>query len=160
MKITSLLFFILISTCGFAQTFTGKVVNIIDGNTFEIIDDYDEVTKFVLSEVDCPEAGQELSDEAKAFSEKILLKKKVEVTVKGKDMWGNKLVVIKLKNGDLLHESLIEEGLAWASQKATSNVAELQDKAKTDKKGIWAMAEPTPPWIYRRQQTMSQAKGR
>ena len=160
MKITSLLLFLFISTCGIAQTFTGKVMNIIDGNTFEIVDDYDEVTKFMLSEVDCPELGQELGDEARAFSEETILKKKVEVTVKGKDMWGNKLVVIKLKNGTLLHEELIEEGLAWASQKATSNIAELQDRAKTDKRGIWAMTEPTPPWIYRRQQTMSQAKGR
>ncbi|MTI41273.1 thermonuclease family protein [Fulvivirga lutimaris] len=160
MKITSLLFFLLISASGIAQTFTSKVVNIIDGNTFEIIDDYDEVTKFMLSEVDCPELGQELSEEARAFSEKLILKKKVEVTVEGKDMWGNKLVVIKLKNGDLLHEKLIEEGLAWASRKAEPKVAELQAKAKGDKKGIWAMVEPTPPWIYRRQQTMSQAKGR
>lgn len=160
MKITSVLFFILISASVVAQTFTGKVVNIIDGNTFEIIDDYDEMTKFMLSEVDCPELGQELSEEARAFSEKLILKKKVEVTVKGKDMWGNKLVVIKLKNGDVLHEMLIEEGLAWASKKAEPKVAELEDKAKVDKKGIWAMTEPTPPWIYRRQQTMSQAKGR
>ncbi|MEQ8478427.1 thermonuclease family protein [Fulvivirga sp.] len=160
MKITSLLFFIFISASTIAQTFTGKVVNIIDGNTFEIIDDYDEVTKFMLSEVDCPELGQQLSEEAKVFSEQLILKKKVGVTVKGKDMWGNKLVVIELKNGDLLHEMLIREGLAWASRKAEAKVAELEGKAKTDKKGIWAMAEPTPPWIYRRQQTMSQAKGR
>lgn len=160
MKIKALIFFILVSVSALAQSFTGKVVNIIDGNTFEIIDDYDEVTKFILSEVDCPELGQELSEEARAFSEKLILKKKVEVTVKGKDMWGNKLVVIELKNGDLLHEMLIEEGLAWASRKAAPKIAALEDKAKTDKKGIWAMNEPTPPWIYRRQQTMSQAKGR
>lgn len=160
MKITSFLLFIFISTCAVAQTFTGKVVNVIDGNTFEIIDDYDEVIKFILSEVDCPELGQELSEEAKSFSENLISKKKVEVTVTGKDMWGNKLVIIKMKNGDLLHEALIIEGLAWASKKSEPKVAQLEDKAKIDKKGIWAMAEPTPPWVYRRQQTMSQAKGR
>lgn len=143
-----------------AQDFSGKVVNVIDGNTFEIIDEYDEVTKFMLSEVDCPELGQDLSQEAKSFTEKLILKKKVEVTHNGKDWLGNKLVTIKLKNGKLLHEELLSQGLAWASKKASSNSSNLQTSAQSSKIGIWTASDPTPPWVFRRQQTMMSAKSR
>ncbi len=152
--------FLLISTITFAQVFTGKVVNVIDGNTFEIIDEYDEVATFMLGEADCPELGQELGEEAKAFSLKMILKKKVTVERIGKDWLGNKLAIIKLKNGKVLHEELLREGLAWASRKSTDKSASLQSSAQSSNAGLWAIDEPTPPWIFRRQQTMMQAKSR
>ncbi len=143
-----------------SQPFTGKVVNVIDGNTLEITDEYEEVTKFILKEVDCPEIGQPKSEEARAFSADLILKKKVTVEVVGKDMWGNKLIILTLKNGNLLHEALINNGLAWASLKASEEISGMQQQAQQNKLGIWSDEAPTAPWIYRRQQTMSQAKSR
>jgi micrococcal nuclease len=143
-----------------AEDFVGKVVNVIDGNTFEILNEDNEVIKFMLSEVDCPEIGQELAEEAKAYIEKMVLKKKVIVEVSGKDRWGNKLAIIRLKNGTSVHEALLKEGLAWANEKSSSEVETLQVIAQQNKKGIWSTHEPTPPWIYRRKQTMLQPKSR
>jgi micrococcal nuclease len=160
MKAILALIVILIGVESFSQEFSGKVVNVIDGNTFEIIDDYEEVSKFILKEVDCPELGQLMSNEAKLFSEDLILKKKVTVEVVGKDMWGNKLVIITLKNDKILHNELMKEGLAWASLKASSETSNFEASVKSGKIGIWIEPEPTPPWIFRRQQTMLQAKSR
>lgn len=143
-----------------AQVFTGKVVKVIDGNTFEIIDEHNEVSVFMLSEVDCPEIGQPVSEEALAFSKKMTLKKKVVVERRGKDWLGNKLAVISLKNDKILHEELLKSGYAWAVKKAPPSLHALQEKVQKDKRGIWSADEPTPPWVYRRKQTMMVAKGR
>ncbi|MEQ8925564.1 MAG: thermonuclease family protein [Fulvivirga sp.] len=142
------------------QDFTGKVVNVIDGNTFEIENEDGEVIQFMLSEVDCPEFGQTLSDEAKAFTEDLILKKKVQVELKGKDWLGNRLAIITLRNGTVLHEELLKEGLGWADRKASTASSTLESRAKAKKMGLWNESEPTPPWIYRRQQTMMEAKSR
>lgn len=161
--IPRLLTYILIAAVGIsaqAQTFTGKVVEVIDGNTFKIIDEYDEESLFILSEADSPEIGQELGAEAREFSADLILKKKVVVERVGKDWLGNKLAIISLKNGTLLHEELINRGLAWADRKASASSNQLMTAAQAKKLGVWALSEPTAPWIYRRQQTMMQAKSR
>lgn len=144
----------------YETTFTARVINVLDGNTLEVLDENDETYTFQLSEVDAPELGQELGEEAKAFTEELTLKKKVIVERTGKDWLGNKLAIIKLKNGKSLDEELLKAGLGWASKKASAQSASLQSAAEQNKIGIWSATEPTPPWIYRRQQTMTQAKGR
>lgn len=140
--------------------FTAKVIGVIDGNTIEVIDANDETYTFMLSEVDCPEMGQELSAEAKAFTSDLILKKKVIIERAGKDWLGNKLAVIKYKNGRVLHEEILKKGMGWASKKSSNQSASLQSGAKDQSIGIWSVDEPTPPWIFRRQQTMSQSKSR
>jgi micrococcal nuclease len=54
---------------------------------------------------------------------------------------------------------LLKEGLAWTAEK--NPIPELEEyriKAKEKERGIWKQENPTPPWIYRRQQSMMQAK--
>ncbi len=76
-------FFFLSSSVVYSQTyettFTAKVVSVIDGNTLEVVDDNDNHLTFLLSEVDCTEIGQSLSEEAKSFTSDLVLKKKVIV---------------------------------------------------------------------------------
>lgn len=144
-----------------AQEFSAKVVSVIDGNTFEIIDTDKEKVKIMLSMVDAPELGQPFAEEAKAFSGKLLLKKKVTVEYKGKDFFGNKLAKITLKNGEEVHKLLLSEGLAMVMErKKDAELLALQEKAKSGKVGLWIAEEIVTPWVYRRKQTMMQAKSR
>lgn len=139
---------------------SAKVVNVIDGNTLEVFTEEDETVKILLSDVDCPENGQMFFDEATSFTKKIALKKKVTVMMKGKDRWGNKLAVIIFKNGESLNHKLVEEGLGWAYKSEDSKLNGLENKARKNKIGLWSQEETEAPWIYRRKQTMLQAKGR
>ena len=145
---------------GTPETISGKVIRVIDGNTIEILDSEKEVVKIMLSEVDCPELGQEFSEEAKKLTEKLVLKKRVVVELKGKDRWGNKLGQVMLNNGKLLHHELLQNGLAWAKEEDNEALVNMQATAKASKSGLWISEDPTPPWIYRRQQTMMAPKGR
>lgn len=142
-----------------AEEITGKVVTVIDGNTLEILTDNNDVYKVLLNEIDCPELTQEYGDHAKRYLEKIILNKKVTANIQGKDRWGNRLAVV-LINGDVDPRiALLKEGLAWTTEKNPNPGLEpYRTTAQQKGKGLWKEENPTPPWTYRRQQTMLQPK--
>jgi len=137
-----------------------KVVTVVDGNTLEIKDQEGEVYRIVLSGIDSPELEQEFGSEAKAFLEKIVVKKNVKVQMEGKDRWGNRLAVVWVKGDVDLRVELLKAGLAWTAERNPDPTLEnVRIEAQEKGKGLWTSNEPTAPWIYRRQQSMMQAKG-
>jgi len=150
------------SSYGFSdkQGLAAKVINVIDGNTVEILTEENEVYKIILKEVDSPEIGQDYGDKAKEFKEGLLLKKKVFVEMKGKDMWGNRLASITLKNGKSIEEELLKAGMAWHNtlKSSDTSLAELETLTKDKKVGLWENTDPIAPWVFRRQQSMMTAK--
>jgi micrococcal nuclease len=138
---------------------TGKVTNILDGNTLEIISTGNETYKISLLGVDSPELTQEYGEKAKKFLEKLAHQKEVVVQLQGKDRWGNHLGIVLLKGSIDLRIELLQEGLAWTSEKnPLPELEEHRTKAQVKGKGLWKQNNPTPPWIYRREQSMLQAK--
>jgi endonuclease YncB( thermonuclease family) len=138
---------------------SGSVTKVIDGNTFEIKTSDNELVKILLYGVDCPEKGQAYYDEATKCLERILLKKNVNVEVMGKDRSGNSIGIVVTDKKVDPRIKLLVEGLAWTDEKEAEPQLELHKKSAAEKgKGIWAEKEPTPPWIYRRQQSMMQPK--
>jgi micrococcal nuclease len=138
---------------------TGKVVTVIDGNTIEVATAENETYKILLHGIDCPELEQDYGDKAKRYLEKILLNKSVSVKIQGKDRLGNRLGVVILDGqGDPRHE-LLEEGLAWTSEKnPVEELEAIKEKARGKGKGLWKDENPTAPWIFRRLQTLTQFK--
>lgn len=141
-----------------AEVISGKVVAVIDGNTLEVFTAENETYKILLHGIDCPELGQEFGERAKMFLEKLILNKSVNAEIQGKDRWGNRLAVVLIDGKDP-REELLQEGLAWTAERNPIETFEsIKEKAKQKGKGLWKDQEPTPPWIYRRQQTMTQFK--
>lgn len=137
-----------------------KVVAVIDGNTLEVKASDNETYIVVLLGVDCPELDQEFGTEAQEFLEKIALKKNVKIQMLGKDRWGNRLAVVTLKGEVDLRVELLKAGLAWTAERnPIPDLENIRSEAQEKGKGLWKSTEPTPPWIFRRQQTMLQAKG-
>jgi micrococcal nuclease len=142
------------------EVILGKVVTVIDGNTVEVHTSDNETYKILLFGIDSPELGQEYGEKARRFLEKIILKKDVSVEIQGKDRWGNRMGIILIDNKDP-RAQLLKEGLAWTSERQPIQELEaIKEKAREKSKGLWKEKEPTPPWIYRRQQTMMQPKAR
>lgn len=78
-----------ITTCSvFAQTLTGQVVSIADGDTFTLLDADKKQTKIRLHGIDCPENGQSYGNQAKKFVSDRIFKKTVNVVVKDIDRYG------------------------------------------------------------------------
>jgi len=138
------------------EVLIGKVVEIHDGNTIEILLVQENVSyKIQLAGIDCPEIEQPFGLEAKLLLEKNLIGEKVEVLVEGKNRWGIRQAVVLPKSGEDPRLKLLAEGLAWTSEKdVIPEFESIRIDAKAHHKGLWKSEDPTPPWIFRRQQTM------
>jgi len=149
-----------LSANGFAGNgLNGKVTSVIDGNTFEMVTDDNESYKIMLYGIDSPELGQEFGEKAKKFFEKMILNKKVNVTIQGKDRWGNRLGIVLIEGTVDPRYDLLETGLACTVERDPIQELEaIKEKARAKGKGLWKDQDPTPPWIYRRQQTLTQLK--
>lgn len=142
-----------------AKDVRGKVIAVIDGNTFQVRDQDKRIHKILLTGIDCPELEQEYGLEAKKFLEKMILHKDVTIYDKGKDRLGNPLVEVKIKGVKDPRIELLKEGLAWPDEKNTRTDLEyLRESAQLRGKGLWKQSNPTPPWVYRREQTLSTRK--
>jgi len=138
---------------------SGKVITVIDGNTIELMTSENESYKIMLFGIDSPELGQEFGEKAKKFLEKMVLDKSVKVTIQGKDRWGNRLGIILIEGKVDPRFELLEAGLAWTAERDPIQELEtIREKARDKGKGLWKEQDPTPPWTYRRQQTMTQIK--
>jgi endonuclease YncB( thermonuclease family) len=136
-----------------------RVTAVYDGNTVTIEDGDGETYDVLLFGIDCPELGQAMGKEAKIFLEKMVLKKKVTVEFYGKDRTGKRIAVILLKNEDDPRIELLKEGLAWIVEKNPPTDLEPYIRwAQAKKKGILNDESPTPPWQYRRNQSMAAPK--
>jgi micrococcal nuclease len=137
---------------------TGKVTSVVDGNTIEVLGEDNSTYKIVLAGVDSPELTQEYGDKARKYLEKILLEENVHVSFQGKDRKGN-YVAIVLKDQLDPRIELLKEGLAWTSEKdPLPELETYRTTAQQKGKGLWKDENPTPPWTYRRQQSMMQPK--
>ena len=159
-NIVVMMMLVMSSAMALPQEWSAKVVKVIDGNTLEILTADNETYKVLLKEIDCPEIEQSFGEEAKKLTEKILLKKKVTVVVNGKDRWGTRLVSITMGNGKDINQELLKKGYAWhnASLSSNNDLKALESNAKENKIGLWENEDPTPPWVFRRQQTMNTPK--
>lgn len=136
------------------ESTTGKVIAVVDGNTLEVLAEDNETYKIMLFGIDCPETAQEYGDEAMKLTERLLLNKKITLTIMGKDRWGTRLAIVEVNGKDIRYE-LLTKGLAWTAER--NPLAELEvvrEKAEEEKRGLWGSNDPLAPWIFRRQQTM------
>ncbi len=132
----------------------GIVTKVIDGNTIEVTAGNDAY-KILLHGIDSPDPGQLYAEQAKRMLEKLLLEKPVTIVMHGKDRLGNRIGEIKIDGTADPRKELVAEGLAWTSEKEPIQELEsLKEEARIKGKGLWVEENPTPPWIYRRQQTM------
>lgn len=160
-KIMSLSVALMISWCAFANDeISGKVISVIDGNTIEVVGEDNETYKIMLHGIDCPELEQEFGAKAKKFLEKLVMEKSVSVKIQGKDRWGTRLGVLFVEGENDPRHELLKEGLAWTAEKnPIAELEEMKEQAREKSKGLWKQDNPTPPWIFRRQQTLTQVKG-
>lgn len=144
---TALLFALFYLTS--ADTLTGKVVRIADGDTVTILVGKDQF-RVRLFGIDAPERGQDHSRKSREALADLVFEKDVRVVVKDKDRYGR--IVGDIYVGDLfVNEKMINDGWAWnyARFSHSKHYAELEWDARQAKKGLWAGNRPFPPWEFR-----------
>lgn len=137
---------------------SGRVVAVFDGDTIMLEGGY----KVRYLGIDAPEIEHDdrpadcYGYEAKQFNAALVMGKIVSLrydSTQVTDRYGRLCAYIFLPNGNCVNEILVREGYAWVLRKPESfrllnQLLRLQDKAISDKKGIWGKCAKKPEAYY------------
>ncbi|HZH38246.1 MAG TPA: thermonuclease family protein [Flavisolibacter sp.] len=134
------------------KTVTGKVIGISDGDTFRLLTDSNETVRVRLHGIDAPEKGQDYSTQSQQKLSELIFSKQVVVEQKNKDRYG-RVVGIAFVDRINVNEEMLRSGLAWQYREydKTEKWASIQTEAQQNKRGLWSMSSPTPPWEWRKE---------
>lgn len=138
-----------------ADTLTGKVVGIKDGDTIVVLVDRHEVVVRV-SGIDAPEKMQPFGDRSKQAMSDCAFSKQALVEWRKTDRYGRTVGKVIVDGVDCGLQ-VVEKGLAWhykayaKEQTETDRVsyASAEERARSSRFGLWSDAGPIAPWIFR-----------
>lgn len=133
-----------------AQTFTGQVVAVHDGDTISVR----QATRTVrvrLADIDAPEFAQSYGERAREFTSQLLLDRVVQVQGRGLDQYDRVIARVSVSGVDA-NQAIVRAGLAWMYTRGALDaaLADAERSARARHAGLWADASPTPPWVWRR----------
>jgi micrococcal nuclease len=135
----------------YAESFKGKVVGVADGDTITVM--HRGVGERIrLHGIDAPEKAQDFGNRARQFVGRFVFSKEVNVVSNGTDKYGRTLGTVALVDGTVLNHEIVRNGYAWWYRKYAENdteLARLEAEARRERRGLWAQANPIPPWEFR-----------
>lgn len=144
-----------------AEEFTGRVIAVLDGDTVIVARDSGPPVKIRLAEIDAPEVAhgsppssqpaQAGGEESRLSLSELVLNKQVMVNVQTVDQYG-RLVAHLTADGKNINQEQVRRGMAWEYSNYHSNQTyiALQNEAQQARRGLWAQANPQPPWEWRK----------
>lgn len=134
-----------------AQTVTGKVVKVKDGDTVVVLDSTKTMITVRLAGIDAPEKNQDYGQNAKQFTSDQIFGKVVTFKEISKDRYGRTVAFVFYEKKNL-SEELLKAGLAWHYIKYDKSkyLQELEDTARKNKTGLWSLPNPVPPSEFRK----------
>jgi micrococcal nuclease len=109
----ALFIFILLLLPVVTWAWSGKVVNIADGDTITVLSKDKQQVRIRLCGIDAPEGGQPFGSKSTLFVRSLAARKTVEVDVRDTDRYGRTVAVIILPDGSNLNEKIVKAGYAW-----------------------------------------------
>jgi endonuclease YncB( thermonuclease family) len=131
-----------------AESLTGKVTDVSDGDTL-VVSSGGRVRVVQLAGIDAPELTQDYGKEARDYVKQMARGKKVTIEVVEEKGRQSLVAHVKLDGKDLA-SALVESGMAWSESGSSTDLKTAQEKAKSGKQGLWASANPTAPWDFRK----------
>jgi len=131
------------------ERFTARVVGVHDGDTLTALDDKRQL-KVRLHGIDAPELGQPFGQASKKALSDLVFGKTVTLHTTGTDRY--KRTLARVTAGDIEVEAqVIATGHAWHYSRYdhTTALEAAERNARAARRGLWADAEPVPPWEWR-----------
>lgn len=146
-----LLVSLLISEGVTADEIIGSVVGVADGDTLTILVSGRNQIKVRLAEIDAPERAQPFGQRSKQSLSDLCFGKDAVLQKTDTDRYGRTVAKVHCAGIDANAEQ-IRVGLAWAYRKYLHNqsLLDLENEARTAKRGLWVDSDPLPPWDYRK----------
>jgi endonuclease YncB( thermonuclease family) len=142
-----------------ADTLTGRVVRVTDGDTIMILDAGNAQHKIRLTGIDAPERGQAYGTKSKEHLSDSVAGKFVVVEYEKRDRYEWILGKVLL-SGDDVNLEQVRAGLAWHYKKYQGEqtvadrvrYSDAEMDARRHERGLWGDPSPVPPWDYRKAQ--------
>ncbi|OQW85842.1 MAG: nuclease [Rhodoferax ferrireducens] len=143
-----------------AETLSGVVIGVADGDTLTVLDADKVQHKIRLAGIDAPEKMQAFGNRSKESLSDLVFEKTVNVETNKRDRYRRDIGKL-LVNGRDVNLVQVERGMAWFYRKyqreQSPNDRKLyeaaEDAAKDGKKGLWRDTDPVPPWEFRHTKT-------
>ena len=136
------------------EEFSGKVVALSDGDTITVLKDRKQI-KVRLEGIDAPEKSQAFGNKSKDALADLIGRKEVGIHATGTDKYGRTLARVSIEGQDV-SEWMVAHGMAWHYKEYSDDetLAELEDKARASKLGLWAEPNTLPPWEFRKRRKL------
>lgn len=139
-----------------AETITGKVVGVTDGDTLTVLDASHQQFKIRLAGIDAPEKGQPFGNRAKESLSEMVFNKQVVIESSKEDRYRRKVGKVQYDGTDVNLQQ-IKKGMAWhyiayAKEQAPADreaYATAEAEARTQRRGLWRNTTQTAPWEFR-----------
>ena len=139
-----------------ADTLTGRVVRVTDGDTIVILDSANVQYKIRLKGIDAPERGQPFGSRSRENLSRLVAGRFVTIDYDKKDRYGRIVGIVKVDDVDACLQQ-IDDGLAWhykkyeKGQTAPDRVrySSGEIEARENRRGLWVDPAPVPPWEWR-----------
>jgi len=149
---------LLVSALAAADTLSGRVVRVVDGDTLVLLVSGHDQERIRLAGIDCPERGQAFGTKAKEALARLAAGKDVTVEWGKRDRYG-RIVGKVIADGEDVNLALVREGMCWwyrkyAHEQTPADRVLYEDaeaKAREKRLGLWRDSKPVPPWEWRKE---------
>lgn len=133
------------------QVLAGKVVKVIDGDTFDLLSRSNTVYRIRMLDIDTPERGQDFYRVSRQALAARIFSKEVTVRWTRSDRNGRILGTV-ICQGRNINLYMVEEGYAWHFKRYSSDIqfAMAEKRARAAKRGLWEGGQPVAPWDFRK----------
>lgn len=141
---------LLMASTAHAEHFAGQVVRVIDGDTFVVLSNGDQI-RVRLADVDAPESdGQPFNEASRRSLAGFLAGRVVTVEVMDIDRFGRPVGRVNV-DGKSVSREQVARGMAWAARRYNRDpvMPLLEARARASRVGLWSESNPVPPWAWR-----------
>ena len=163
---------VLLVSVAHADTLTGRVVGVADGDTITVLDADRQQHKIRLGGIDAPEKAQPFGERSKQSLSRMVFGKEVRVEWDKRDKYKRIVGKVWVQPADCptcpmtldAGHAQITVGLAWWYRKYAREQAPQdrgayefsEQEARAKRVGLWSEPDPVPPWEWRRSSRRTQ----
>lgn len=136
---------------------SGRVVDVLNGDTIIIRDAQQTEHRIYLYGIDAPELKQISGKESRDYLDRLLFTRtyQVKVVIESHAKNGNVIGTVYAAEQNSsqyadINGMMVMAGHAWASRHSGKRYQAIEQIARNRKTGLWANPKPVPPWDWRK----------
>ncbi len=152
-----------------AETFSAKVIAVMDGDTVMVLRGCERVEpeapgtlrrppcgggqkiKVRMANIDAPEKDQTFGQQSRDSLLEMVGKKQAQIDSQAVDQYGRMIGLISV-DGRNVNQEQVKRGMAWeySHYHSDKTYTGLQSDAQQSRRGLWTQTSPQAPWQWRK----------